>query len=568
MVIDGGAGADTMTGAGETSDTYIVDDVGDVVVEAAQGPLNARDRIVTPFSTTLSASLQNLEDVELTGTAAVTAIGNARDNLLVGSANTSSNALSGLAGDDVYRVDLLDTVAESAGGGNDTLSIDGATLAVGSNTNILLSSYANFENLEVFKGSTVANLTGNSGDNRVVGSAGGGTLDGGGGNDTIVDFDISPYWDRLYQQHFNVPLNLSHILRGGAGNDSITSMGGSDILDGGTGNDQLEARVAGSRTVMFGAGYGIDTLTFISVTGSHTLSWTPATDFSSLRSQRVGNNLQLTLNGGADRLDLINYYGVDPTRRPEFNQWLVGDQLSLSRPVIDAFLLAGAPGAASSAADFIATTSAGGTINAGAGNDIVLGALGVDNLSGDAGDDSIYGGAGNDTLNGGDGAGRLDGGSGNDQLTGGLGNDELTGGAGSDIIHFSLGSSQDHIKNNSLETIDGTDTLRFNSSVAVGSVSISADNADGLVISVAGGDQIIVEGSQRDFSDNLLSQGFSWTAGDLRSTLDRDRVLRWHRVDSCRHHRPHQESENRYSRQRHADRTAWLFNAHRRASRQ
>ncbi len=65
--------------------------------------------------------------------------------------------------------------------------------------------------------------------------------------------------------------------------------------------------------------------------------------------------------------------------------------------------------------------------------------------------------------------------------------------------------------------------MRFDASVAVSAVTVSADNADGLVISIAGGDQILVEGSQRDYgsADSLVSRGFSWTVGDLNSTLDR-----------------------------------------------
>ena len=523
VVIDGGAGADTMIGAADTSDTYIVDDVGDVVQElvAVDYPgATQRDRIVTPFATSLSGGLINLEEVELTGSSAVSAIGNARNNLLIGSTNTSINALSGLAGNDIYRVDLNDTVSEGVNAGTDTLQIDGATLVAGSTTSVSLSSYANFENLEVFKGSTIANLTGNTGDNRIVGSAGGGTLDGGTGNDTIVDFDISPYWDRLYQQHFNAPLNGSHVLRGGAGNDSLTSGGGADVLDGGSGNDVLQA-YNGLADVVFGGGYGQDTFSVLNSIGAGTLRWTEATDFSTLRSTRVGNNLQLSLSGGVDRLDLSNYYASLPSSRADFAQWKVGDQLYLSRPVIDAFVAMGAPGVASAGADFLATAAAGGTLSASTGDDVLLGSIGVDILNGDAGNDSIAGGAGNDTLNGGDGADKLDGGSGNDQLTGGVGNDEITGGAGADIIHFALGAGQDLIRNNLLETIDGVDVLRFNASIRPVDVAISADNASGIVISIAGGDRVTVDGTQRDFSDVATSQGFSWTVGDTRSTLDR-----------------------------------------------
>ena len=52
------------------------------------------------------------------------------------------------------------------------------------------------------------------------------------------------------------------------------------------------------------------------------------------------------------------------------------------------------------------------------------------------GDDLIVGGGGNDTLKGDDGNDILDGGSGFDTLNGGLGKDKLTGGSGSDTFVF------------------------------------------------------------------------------------------------------------------------------------
>ena len=155
--------------------------------------------------------------------------------------------------------------------------------------------------------------------------------------------------------------------------------------------------------VVFGGGYGQDALTVSNQLGIGTLWWTEATDFSSLRAIRSGNNLHLSLNGGVDRLDLVSYFSPAPSVRAEFTQWSVGEQLSLSRSVIDAFVAAGAPGVATAGADFLATAAAGGTVNASSGNDVFLGEQETMLLSGDAGDDSIAGGAGNDTLNGGDG---------------------------------------------------------------------------------------------------------------------------------------------------------------------
>lgn len=60
-------------------------------------------------------------------------------------------------------------------------------------------------------------------------------------------------------------------------------------------------------------------------------------------------------------------------------------------------------------------------VNAGDGNDVVLGSAGDDTISGGAGDDLILGGDGDDILVGGDGSDVLRGGAGNDTLIGGGG---------------------------------------------------------------------------------------------------------------------------------------------------
>ncbi|MEH6672846.1 MAG: Hint domain-containing protein [Sulfitobacter sp.] len=66
-----------------------------------------------------------------------------------------------------------------------------------------------------------------------------------------------------------------------------------------------------------------------------------------------------------------------------------------------------------------------GSVDDGAGNDLLLGDEGDDFIDGGAGDDTLFGGNDDDTLVGGDG---------NDQLTGGEGKDKISGGAGKDTI--------------------------------------------------------------------------------------------------------------------------------------
>ncbi len=92
--IDGGAGNDTMYG-GAGNDVFIVDSIGDKVIElAAEGV----DLVKASVSFTLGAFVEQLL---LTGTAAINGTGNALANTLTG--NGANNTLIGLAGNDVLK---------------------------------------------------------------------------------------------------------------------------------------------------------------------------------------------------------------------------------------------------------------------------------------------------------------------------------------------------------------------------------------------------------------------------------------------------------------------------------
>jgi Ca2+-binding RTX toxin-like protein len=101
--INGGAGNDTMAG-GTGNDSYVVDSALDVVVELVGEGI---DSVSSSVTTTLGANVENLT---LTGTAAINGSGNTLDNILTG--NSGANVLSGLDG-----VDTLD-----GGLGNDSLT--------------------------------------------------------------------------------------------------------------------------------------------------------------------------------------------------------------------------------------------------------------------------------------------------------------------------------------------------------------------------------------------------------------------------------------------------------------
>ncbi|MBJ2347402.1 M10 family metallopeptidase C-terminal domain-containing protein, partial [Pseudomonas sp. HB05] len=113
--LDGGAGIDTLIG-GTGNDTYVVDNLKDVISETSTSASEI-DSVRSSVSWTLGSNLENLT---LTGVAAINGSGNALDNVLIG--NAAANVLNGLggadsldggAGNDTYYVDNLgDTVIE------------------------------------------------------------------------------------------------------------------------------------------------------------------------------------------------------------------------------------------------------------------------------------------------------------------------------------------------------------------------------------------------------------------------------------------------------------------------
>ncbi|MFS2036053.1 calcium-binding protein [Polaromonas sp. CT11-55] len=102
-VINGGAGGDTMRG-GAGDDFYVVDSASDSVLENAN---EGTDSVLSSISYTLSANVENLT---VTGAAALNGTGNTLNNVLIG--NGAANVLDGGQGNDTL----------DGGGGADTLS--------------------------------------------------------------------------------------------------------------------------------------------------------------------------------------------------------------------------------------------------------------------------------------------------------------------------------------------------------------------------------------------------------------------------------------------------------------
>ncbi len=172
-ILNGGAGSDSMNGGGG-NDTYVVDSSGDIVVEE----LNAgKDTVQSSITYALGANVENLT---LTGTAAINGTGNTLNNVLTG--NSAANILTGGLGNDTYVIGAGDTVVELANQGTDTVQ-SSITYALGANVeNLTLTGTAAINGT----GNTLNNvLTGNSAVNTLTGGVGKDVLTGLGGADTF-----------------------------------------------------------------------------------------------------------------------------------------------------------------------------------------------------------------------------------------------------------------------------------------------------------------------------------------------------------------------------------------------
>jgi len=294
--LDGGAGVDYMYGR-EGDDVYAVDDVGDIVIENINEGI---DTIQSSITYTLGSNIENLT---LTGTAAIDGTGNSLNNLITG--NTADNVLSGGAGDNVFNGgagnDTLngsqgaDTYYFNVGDGMDTIDeiggISGATYAdtikLGAGVTVTDVSLTRDNTWASTKTDLLINFSnGNDqirikdwygNDNNRVESLqfadgavwdvaalayGGLEVRGGDGMDFLSGLNNQD--DRLYGENGNdvllgnggndqlyggngvdtlVGFAGNDDLYGGNGNDVLYGLEGNDVLDGGAGSDKLYGAV-------------------------------------------------------------------------------------------------------------------------------------------------------------------------------------------------------------------------------------------------------------------------------------------------------------------------------------
>jgi Ca2+-binding RTX toxin-like protein len=539
--LDGGAGADIMTG-GLGDDTYVVDQVGDQVIEL-EGEGN--DTVESSINYVLGSTLENLTLID---SGNINGTGNDKDNILIGNAGNNrlegglgADKLYGGLGDDYYiEESSADWVYEYADEGLDTVERR-------FETNLVLKNHV--ENLILASGIQTGN--GNGLDNQITGNAGDNKLAGLDGDDVLIGLDGNDsMWggngeDRLY---------------GGAGDDYLDGEAGVDYLEGGAGNDVyivddandivVEAANGGTDQVQTTASYVLsDNIENLFLMGSDDLDGTgnaldnylAGNDGDNVFNGMAGNDTIVagkgndtliggtgddkyvfdadsgsdvidnadggfdgvfftngitreSLSFGRDGDDLLIFVDGDSTPAVRvLNHFLGGNAAIdyvqpdggyyLTTAEINQIVAGGGTGGQYD--QVIEGTAAGEQLVGSAGKDLIKGLAGDDTLFGMAGNDTLQGGDGDDYLAGGNGGGtgsgddRLEGGAGNDTLAGEDGNDTLIGGTGDD--QYVYGGGQDIIDN----TGGGYDGLFFNDGITASQLGFTREGDD-LLIKVSG----------------------------------------------------------------------------------
>lgn len=467
--LDGGTGVDSLVG-GAGNDVYVVDNVNDMITEAPSG---GTDTVQSSVTYSLAA-LAFIENLTLTGTAAVAASGNGLNNTLTGNSGnntldggTGNDTMIGGAGNDSYYVDnASDVVNESLNGG---AGVD----TVFSSVNFTLASPQSIGTVEniTLTGSANINATGSGGANTLFGNSGNNALDGGAGNDTMD---------------------------GGEGNDTYTVDAAGDVInDTGTVNSDADSVNA---SISYVLGAGLENLT---LTGSSAINGTG----NGLKNLIVGNSGNNSLSGGGDT-DTLNGAagndtldggtGADSMIGGAGNDTYVVDDLA---DVVDETSNGGA-GTDTVQASVSYTLASGfenltltGTANInGTGNGVantITGNSGSNSLSGAGGNDSLVGNAGSDTL---------DGGTGNDTMVGGAGNDfylvDATGdvvteaaNGGTDTVTF-LGTTGTYTLGANVENLILGGTSAINGTGGAGNNLIIGNSAVNVLTGAAGNDTL------------------------------------------------------------------------------
>lgn len=321
----------------------------------------------------------------------------------------------------------LRTLRIHGGSGNNLIDLSSVTTSAF--PSLIGVTVSGNEGNDTIIGSSLADeLTGDSGDDQLTGGDSSDILNGGSGVDLFRD---TAYSDFASGQRRSITLT----------NDALVVAFGATLL---STDSLLEVELA---DLTGGLMPDIITATGFTAIGVTTLNGGGGPD---IITGTPGVDLIYTLsgadsingNGGGDTV--FSGGGNDTINGGEGNDVLTGqngNDLIFGDDGVDQLVGGAGQDSLNGGAgnDFLSGQADGGLLNGGDGDDLLQGSTSNDTLNGDAGNDRLVALQGDDILSGGDGADTLFGSIGNDILNGGAGADDLRGEVGSDSIDGGAG---------------------------------------------------------------------------------------------------------------------------------
>jgi Ca2+-binding RTX toxin-like protein len=329
--LDGGEGAD-WTGGGTGDDTYVVDNVGDVVGSDSQG-LNT---VLSSVSYTADSGIAKLV---LTGSAAINATGTYGDQTLIGNAAANvltagkgAVTLNGGGGDDTYFVaynsytegtnyDPADTVIEGANAGFDTVYAYGD-----------FAMPANVEKLVITEGIATGGsaddyIVGSWSSEKLIGSAGNDLLNGGiDGADTLFGDSGNDVLEGLAGNDIISDTAGNNVFNGGLGDDAVTGNTGRELFIGGKSNDTITTGI-GADLIAFNRGDGQDLLK-ASTGRDNTLSIGGGIRYADMSFTKSSTDLVLNLGGTGEKITLQGWYDTAADYKSIVNMQVIVDAMA------------------------------------------------------------------------------------------------------------------------------------------------------------------------------------------------------------------------------------------------
>jgi Ca2+-binding RTX toxin-like protein len=438
--------------------------------------------------------------------------------------------IHGGAGDDaLYATELVDAAAVMAGSGALDYGEAGDYVSGQSGNDLLVGS------------GQLDGLFGGGGDDLIY---------GGGGDDQIyADWNTQLSYGLLTPTDFDYPwytivdgriaTNLGSYVGGigndrvyaGEGHDDVTGGAGDDHLHGEAGDDRISGDLAGTRdglAILPGEFHGDDYLS--GGAGDDVLNGNGGDDvlIGGIGDDWLEGDVRLIIGDdavyhgddyldGGDGIDhLSGQGGSDVLLGGDGDDLLFGDLDGLDALFHGADRLYGGAGV-----DQMIGHGGDDMLFGGSGNDIIYGddvdafvVAGNDLVDGGDGDDQLSGGLGDDRLRGGQGVDSLWGDAGDDILMGGTGLDMLDGGSGADTYVFSAGDGFTADTPGAEWVFDRSgegNVLAFDASVDPQSLSFALNGTAGdVIISYAESDKVILQGG-------LTADFVSFADGSLRS---------------------------------------------------